>query len=83
MEGRSFEKGAYLKIFIERGRSFERGPLFGGGAHSIKTGIIALMITIVSKPSKCLKFMTFRRDVLSYLTECKYLSETLKTFYHH
>ena len=40
-------------------------------------------ISIMSQPSKCLKFMTFGSDVLSYGIECKYLSEALETFYHH
>ena len=34
--------------------------------------------TIVSQPSKGLKFMTFRERCLSYAIECKYLSEALK-----
>ena len=41
-------------------------------------------LAIVSQPSKCLKFVTFREGcVLSYAIECKYLSEALETFYHH
>ena len=39
--------------------------------------------TIVSQLSKCLKFMPFREDVLSYAIECKYSSEALETFYRH
>ena len=33
--------------------------------------------TIVSQPSKCLKFMTFR-DILSYAIECKHLVKLLR-----
>ena len=40
-------------------------------------------MTMVSQPSKCLKFMTFREGCFSYAIECKYLSEALKTFYQH
>ena len=38
MEGHLFERHAHLKIFIERGHSFERGALLRGGAHLIKYG---------------------------------------------
>ena len=44
---------------------------------------IKAFCSIVSQLSKCLKFMTFGRDVLSYAIECKYLSEALETFYQH
>ena len=47
------------------------------GYHSLYSS------SIVSQPSKCLKFMTFREGCLSYAVECKYLSEALKTFYQH
>ena len=39
--------------------------------------------TIVSQPSKCLKFMTFREGCFVIHVEYKYLSEALETFYHH
>ena len=39
VEGHLFERHAHLKIFIERGHSFERGALLRGGAHLIKYGI--------------------------------------------
>ena len=39
--------------------------------------------TIVSQPSKCLKFMSFREGYYAILVECKYLNEALETFYHH
>ena len=45
--------------------------------------LIECNLAIVSQPSKCLKFMTFREGCLSYAIECKYLSEALKTFYQH
>ena len=45
--------------------------------------LVTEQCTIVSQPSKCLKFITFRGDVLLYATECKYLSEALETFYDH
>ena len=38
---------------------------------------------IVSQPSECLKFMTFREGCFVIHVEYKYLSETLETFYHH
>ena len=38
---------------------------------------------IVSQPSKCLKFMTFRGGCFVIHVEYKYLSEPLETFYHH
>ena len=38
------------------------------------------MTSIVSQPSKCLKFMTFRGDILSYVIECKYLVKLLRLF---
>ena len=40
-------------------------------------------LTIVSQPSKCLKFMTFREGLFVIHVEYKYLSEALETFYHH
>ena len=36
--------------------------------------------SIVSQPSKCPKFMTFREGCLSYAIECKYSNKALKTF---
>ena len=42
-----------------------------------------ISVTIVSQPSKCLKFMTFQEGYLSYPIERKYFSEALETFYHH
>ena len=36
--------------------------------------------SIVSQPSKCLKFMTFRGGCFVIHVECKYLSEALETF---
>ena len=48
----------------------------------IETYIATPSHTIVSQPSKCLNFMTFGRDVLSYAIKYKYLSEALATFYH-
>ena len=38
---------------------------------------------IMSQPSKCLKFMTFRERCFVIHVEHKYLSENLETFYHH
>ena len=38
---------------------------------------------IVSQPSKCLEFMTFREGCFVMHVECKYLSEALETFFHH
>ena len=38
---------------------------------------------MVSQPSKCLKFITFREGCFVIHVECKYFSEALKTFYHH
>ena len=38
---------------------------------------------IVSQPSKCLKFMTFREGCFVIRVEYRYLSETLETFYYH
>ena len=40
------------------------------------------MAVVVSQPSKCLKFMTFREGYFVIHVEYKYLSETLETFYH-
>ena len=34
-------------------------------------------VTIVSQPSKCLKFMTFREGCFGIHVEYRYLSETL------
>ena len=39
-------------------------------------------IAIVSQPSKCLKFMTFREGCFVIHVEYRYLSETLETFYY-
>ena len=39
--------------------------------------------TIVSQPSKCLKFMACREGCLVIHVEYKYLIEALETFYHH
>ena len=39
--------------------------------------------TIVSQPSKCLEFMTFREGCFVIHIEYKYLSEALETFYHY
>ena len=44
---------------------------------------IGFMETIVSQPSKCLKFMTFQEGCFVIHVEYKYLSEALETFYHH
>ena len=41
------------------------------------------IISIVSQPSKCLKFMTFREGCFVIHVEYKYLSKTLETLYHH
>ena len=41
------------------------------------------IITIVSQPGKCLKFMTFREGCFVIHVEYRYLSETLETFYYH
>ena len=51
--------------------------------HPVEQNAKSRNATIVSQPSKCLKFMTFREGCLSYTIECKYLSEALKTFYQH
>ena len=37
----------------------------------------------MSQSSKCLRFMYFERGILSDGIKCKYLSETLQTFYVH
>ena len=42
-----------------------------------------IVTSIVSQPSKCLKFMTFREGCFVIHVEYKYLSEALETFYHH
>ena len=39
-------------------------------------------MAIVSQPSKCLKFMTFREGCFVIHFEYKYLSEALETLYH-
>ena len=39
--------------------------------------------TIVSQPSKCLKFRAFREGCFVINVEYRYLSETLETFYYH
>ena len=39
--------------------------------------------SIVSQPSKCLKFVLFREGCFVIHVEYKYLSEALETFYHH
>ena len=44
---------------------------------------VAPLTTIVSQPSKCLKFMTFREGCFVIHAKYKYLSEALETFYHH
>ena len=41
------------------------------------------MHTIVSQPSKCLKFMTFQKGCFVIHVEYKYLREALETFYHN
>ena len=40
-------------------------------------------MTVVSQPSKCLKFMTFREGCFVIHVERKYLNEALETFYHY
>ena len=42
--------------------------------------LVKIGMSIVSQPSKCLKFMTFREGCFVIHVEYKYLSET---FYHH
>ena len=39
--------------------------------------------SIVSQPSKCIKFMSFWEGYFAIPVECKYLSEALETIYHH
>ena len=48
--------------------------------HSLK---ISKLLTIVSQPSKCLKFTTFREVCFVIHVEYKYSSEVLETFYNH
>ena len=52
-------------------------------SKNVKIAFNFLLDFIVSQLSKCLKFMTIRRDVFSYAIECKYLSEGIEAFYHH
>ena len=48
----------------------------------ICTSVISCL-SVVSQPSKCLKFMTFREVCFVIHVESKYLSEALETLYHH
>ena len=45
--------------------------------------VATITITIVSQPSKCLKFTTFREVCFVIHVEYKYSSEALETFYNH
>ena len=63
-------------------------PFFWPRVHSlnIEMGYISIApgnCSIVSQPSKCLKFMTFQEGGFVIHVECKYLNEALETFYHH
>ena len=40
-------------------------------------------LSVVSKPSKCLQFITFREGCFVMHIEYKYFSEALETFYYH